>query len=188
MKLLPESPVEFLESLPRPPETVYIAEAGGSFGTAVLAATAKGLLSLRLNTPLSQVSEQTRKDWGSKVISDTAPFDSIIEQIRAYLDGNSTPLRATIQPVMLTPYTVDVHRCLSRIPFGVTCRYSEIAAETGKPRAARAVGSACGRNSVLLIVPCHRVVAVSGLGGFGAGLDLKKRLLEHEGSKLNKIG
>ena len=181
MKLLPESPVEFLESLHRPPETVYIAEASGSFGTAVLAATAKGLLNLRLNTPLSQVSEQIRKDWGSKVISDTAPFGSFIEQISAYLDGDPAPLRAAVQPVMLTPYTMDVHRCLTLIPFGVTCRYSEIAAEISKPRAARAVGSACGRNSVLLVVPCHRVVAVSGLGGFGAGLDMKMRLLEHEG-------
>ena len=181
MKLLPESPVEFLESLHRPPETVYVAEAGGLFGTAVLTATAKGLLSLRLKTPLSQVSEQISKDWGSKVISDTAPFVSVIEQIHAYLDGNSTPLRAMVQPVMLTPFTVDVHRCLSRIPFGVTCRYSEIAAEIGSQRAARAVGSACGRNSVLLVVPCHRVIAANGLGGFGAGLDMKKRLLEHEG-------
>ena len=180
MKLLPESPIEFLESLSLPPETVYVAEVAGTFGTAVMAGTSKGLLSLRLDMPLLHFTEKVRSNWGSDIKYDDSPFDSVRESVRGYLDGNSAPLTATVQPVTLTPFTVDVHNYLSRIPFGETCTYGELAAVMGKPGAARAVGGACGRNSVLIVVPCHRIVAVNGLGGFGAGLDLKKRLLEFE--------
>jgi methylated-DNA-[protein]-cysteine S-methyltransferase len=70
---------------------------------------------------------------------------------------------------------------MARIPYGETVTYGELAALAGNPRAARAVGGACGRNPVLIIVPCHRVVASHGLGGFGGGLDLKQRLLHLEG-------
>jgi len=180
MKLLQESPVEFLEPLSKPPETAYISEVKGIFGTAVMAGTAKGLLLLRLDIPLSNLAEQIRSNWGSEVIYDGGPLISISGSVQKYLDGNSEPIKATVQPVMLKPFTVNVHRHLTRIPFGTTCRYSEIAREMGNPGAARAVGGACGRNSMLIVVPCHRVVAANGLGGFGAGLKLKKQLLMHE--------
>jgi len=180
MKLLPESPVEFLESLSRPPETVYVTEVTGTFGTAVMAGTSKGLLSLRVDIPLSHFTENIKSNWGSDVKYDNSHFDSVRESVRGYLDGNSAPLKAIVQPVMLTPFTVNVHNYLSRIPFGKTGTYGEIAALMGKPGAARAVGGACGRNSVLIVVPCHRVVAANGYGGFGVGLNLKKRLLEFE--------
>jgi len=182
MKLLRESPVEFLEPLSLPPETVYLTEVSGSFGTAVLAGTPDGILNLRIDMPLSALAENIRSDWGpDKIIYDKAPFEEyVMEGLHGYLNGGSPPIRAKVQPVMLTPFTVKVHTCLARIPFGESCRYGEIASEMGKPGAARAVGGACGRNSVLIVVPCHRVLASNGLGGFGAGLDLKRRLLEHE--------
>ncbi len=67
------------------------------------------------------------------------------------------------------------------IPPGDAWTYGEVAAAIGKPGAARAVGGALGRNRVPVIVPCHRVVAANGLGGFGLGLDAKKALLQAEG-------
>lgn len=70
---------------------------------------------------------------------------------------------------------------IRRIPRGQTRTYREIAAAIGKPRAVRAVGSACGANPLSLFIPCHRVVAKNGLGGFGSGLPWKKLLLEEEG-------
>ncbi len=185
MKLLQESPVEFLEPLSLPPETIYVTEVKGKFGTIVMSGTAEALLHLHLYMPLSQLSSQIRTNWGSEIIYDNSPFSSICEGIKKYLEGNPEPISAKVQPVMLKPFTVNVHRYLTRIPFGETYLYSEIAVEMGNPGAARAVGGACSRNSVLIIVPCHRVVAVDGLGGFGAGLDLKKRLLEHESIILN---
>ncbi len=182
MKLLRESPVEFLEPLSRPPETVYLTEIRGKFGTAVLACTPEGILHLRIDIPLSALAESIRSEWGTdKIIQDAGPFEEyVLESLHGYLEGSSAPVRATVQPFMLTPFTVNVHTCLAEIPFGETRSYGEIASETGNPGAARAVGGACGKNSVLIIVPCHRVLASNGLGGFGAGIDLKRRLLEHE--------
>ncbi|MGH3148985.1 MAG: methylated-DNA--[protein]-cysteine S-methyltransferase [Rubrobacter sp.] len=70
---------------------------------------------------------------------------------------------------------------LTRIPFGETRSYGEIADTLGRPGAARAVGGANARNALPLVVPCHRVIAADGtLGGFNGGLHLKERLLEHE--------
>lgn len=71
---------------------------------------------------------------------------------------------------------------LARIPYGETRTYGEVAAAVGGgPGAARAVGTACHRNPIPLIVPCHRVVGASGkLVGFGGGLHRKRWLLEHE--------
>jgi O-6-methylguanine DNA methyltransferase len=70
---------------------------------------------------------------------------------------------------------------LKKIPRGQTRTYGEIAAAMGRPKAVRAVGSACGANPLPLFIPCHRVVARNGLGGFGSGLPWKKLLLELEG-------
>lgn len=70
---------------------------------------------------------------------------------------------------------------LTRIPFGETRGYGELAAQLGRPHAARAVGRANATNPLPLIVPCHRLVGANGaLTGYGGGLDLKARLLAHE--------
>ena len=75
---------------------------------------------------------------------------------------------------------------LRRIPFGVTRSYGEIAERLGKPRAVRAVGLANGSNPISIIVPCHRVIGADGsLTGFGGGLEIKRRLLVHEGALLD---
>lgn len=81
-----------------------------------------------------------------------------------------------------TDFERSVWQALLEIPFGEVRSYGQIAAQIGKSGAARAVGGACSRNPVLIIVPCHRVVAASGaLTGFAAGMDMKRCLLAHEG-------
>ncbi|MCY3021106.1 MAG: MGMT family protein [Planctomycetota bacterium] len=74
-----------------------------------------------------------------------------------------------------------VWKAMHAIPFGRTATYGEIARAAGSPRASRACGQACGANPILLFIPCHRVVSSSGLGGFGCGLEWKKRFLALEG-------
>ena len=72
---------------------------------------------------------------------------------------------------------------LRSIPFGTTATYGEIAAAVGQPGEARAIGAAVGANPICILTPCHRVVGADGaLRGFRWGLDLKRRLLAHEGS------
>jgi methylated-DNA-[protein]-cysteine S-methyltransferase len=75
----------------------------------------------------------------------------------------------------------SVWRALLDIPFGELRTYGELAQQLGRPGAARAVGAANGRNPVAILVPCHRVVAAGGrLGGYGGGLEVKRKLLAHE--------
>ena len=70
---------------------------------------------------------------------------------------------------------------LRRIPYGQVSSYGEVALDAGYPRAARAVGNACNRNHLAIVVPCHRVVAANSLGGFGHRMDIKLHLLRLEG-------
>ena len=77
---------------------------------------------------------------------------------------------------------------MQQIPFGETATYAEVADAAGSPMAFRACGQACGANPVILFVPCHRVVASNGLGGFGCGLDIKKDLLRLEGIDWRQLG
>lgn len=87
-----------------------------------------------------------------------------------------------------TKTTSDFRRCvwsrMARIPAGEVLTYSELAAEIKRPKAVRAVGSAVGANRLLLLMPCHRVVAKRGLGGFRCGLAWKKKLLELEAARV----
>ena len=85
-------------------------------------------------------------------------------------------------PANASAFRRRVWEALREIPFGQTRTYAQIARQIGSPRAARAVGGACAANRLLLAVPCHRVVAGRGLGGFALGLEWKRKLLELESS------
>ena len=79
-----------------------------------------------------------------------------------------------------TEFQIAVWRACAQIPAGQTTTYGRLAAAIGKPAAARAVGGALGKNPIPVVVPCHRVVGVNGLTGFGSGLDVKQKLLDLE--------
>ncbi|MFD3658490.1 methylated-DNA--[protein]-cysteine S-methyltransferase [Streptomyces sp. NPDC058620] len=113
-------------------------------------------------------------------VPDPRPFGPVVEQLDAYFAGG---LRAFDLPMHLagTPFQRSVWAELTRIPYGETRSYGELAALLGKPGASRAVGLANGKNPIGIIVPCHRVVGASGgLTGYGGGLDRKQRLLAFE--------
>jgi methylated-DNA-[protein]-cysteine S-methyltransferase len=80
-----------------------------------------------------------------------------------------------------TPFQLAVVRALRLVPWGEVVSYGELAALAGYPNAQRAAGSVCAQNRFPLVVPCHRVVSATGIGGYGAsGVDVKRRLLELE--------
>lgn len=186
MKLLRESPVEFLEPLSRPPERVYAAEMETPFGPLVLVGDGEALLRVRIRIPLPQVIHELERDWNTDIRVDEASFRPVIKRLRAYFSGDTAPIRAVVRPLRISSFQLDIHRVLPRVPFGRTISYGELAMLAGHPGAFRAAGKACGGNHALIIVPCHRVVAVRGLGGFGAGLDMKEMLLRHEGALAGK--
>jgi methylated-DNA-[protein]-cysteine S-methyltransferase len=80
-----------------------------------------------------------------------------------------------------TPFQLELARTLRSVPYGETVTYGELAALAGRPGAARAAGTFCAQNRFAVLVPCHRVVGASGLGGYGElGLGYKRRLLRLE--------
>jgi len=104
-----------------------------------------------------------------------------IAQIQEYLEGRRMKFEIPLDLQRGTNFQKKVWQNLRKIPYGQTISYAELARQIQSPQAVRAVGSANGKNPFLVIVPCHRVIASSGeLGGFSAGLALKKKLLDHE--------
>ena len=98
-----------------------------------------------------------------------------------FLNGDSKALDALPLDLEGTQFQKKVWKALRSIPYGEVRSYAEIAKKIGNEKAARAVGSACGKNPVLLAIPCHRVIASNGgLGGFAGGVTLKKALLRAE--------
>lgn len=81
-----------------------------------------------------------------------------------------------------TPFQAELAAALRRVPWGQVVSYGELSALAGRARAARAAGTFCAENRFSLFVPCHRVVSVGGIGGYGElGVDYKRRLLRLEG-------
>ncbi len=102
-------------------------------------------------------------------------------RIRNYFSGQPVDFsRETLHIPDVSPFRKAVWNAVRAIPYGETRTYRWVAEKVGKPGAARAVGQALGANPVPIIIPCHRVVATRGLGGYGGGLDLKRKLLELE--------
>lgn len=98
-----------------------------------------------------------------------------------YSDGVLDAFDAVTLQSANSEFNVNVYAAMREIAPGTVNTYGELAALSGYPRAARAVGTACGRNELVIVIPCHRVVASKGIGGYGYGVDLKTKLLIHEG-------
>lgn len=95
-------------------------------------------------------------------------------------DHMLVPDESIVSRLKGTPFQHDVWRAICRIPYGETRTYKQLAAMSGHPTAVRAVASACGVNPLPYYIPCHRVVATNGWGGYALGVEIKKRLLRKE--------
>lgn len=111
------------------------------------------------------------------------PFLLRVErQLKEYFAGERTDFDIPVDPKG-TPFQKKVWKLLSRIPYGKTTSYGELAEKLGDAKKARAVGGANNKNPLPIIVPCHRVIGRDGtLTGFAVGLKVKEQLLEMEGS------
>jgi methylated-DNA-[protein]-cysteine S-methyltransferase len=109
-------------------------------------------------------------------------FPVASEQLAEYFAGARTEFDLPLAPLG-TPFQLAVWAELTRIPYGSTVSYGEVAAALGKSQvASRAVGLANGRNPISIIVPCHRVIGADGsLTGYGWGVERKEWFLRHEG-------
>ena len=141
-----------------------------------------------LQTPIGSVVVQTDGGLVREVHLGTrgrpqAVRTPVARDLARYFTGESVDFDG--YDVDLSDYTEferRVYAATRRIPPGEVRTYGDIARAIGKPGASRAVGNALGKNPACIVIPCHRVVASNGLGGFTGGLEWKKKLLRLEGS------
>ncbi len=111
---------------------------------------------------------------------DPTAFEAVEQQLDEYFAGTRTDFDFPLD-MRGNEFQLRVWEELTRIPYGTTTSYGEVAKRVGKPDAARAVGLANGQNPVAVIVPCHRVIGANGkLVGYGGGLERKRLLLDLE--------
>ena len=123
---------------------------------------------------------ELRGSFRGRVIKDDRRNRSILDQLKKYLKGELRRFHCKLD-LSGTRFQKKVWSALVKIPYGQTRSYKEVAQAIGHPRAFRAVGNANGQNPIPLIVPCHRVVESNGgLGGFGYGVKVKKKLIAFE--------
>ena len=125
----------------------------------------------------------TAPTLAAEVSPDGDKFAStVIARLRAYFAGADDDFAdVELDLADLTPYGQALARALRNVPRGDVVTYGELAALAGRPGAARAAGTFCAQNRFGLLVPCHRVVGASGIGGYGSlGSDYKRRLLALE--------
>lgn len=108
-------------------------------------------------------------------------------QLQEYFAGKRQQFSLAAMPEG-TDFQREVWQTMSRIPYGKVVTYGQLAAAMGRPEAVRAVANAVGKNPLPILLPCHRVVAAKGLGGFSAGLEAKRKLLALEGVGITQKG
>jgi AraC family transcriptional regulator, regulatory protein of adaptative response / methylated-DNA-[protein]-cysteine methyltransferase len=152
-------------------------------GEAMVFLTTRGVCALRLldgATSADLLRDMGKAVPGASFQQDDAAGKRAFRQVGQWLAGKLQPEQLTLD-LHGTPFQQRVWQELLRVGHGQTCTYSELADRVGRPRAVRAVASACARNPVGLLVPCHRILAKDGsLGGYYWGLEKKQQLLDHE--------
>jgi methylated-DNA-[protein]-cysteine S-methyltransferase len=114
-------------------------------------------------------------------LAEGGPAAEMAREIELYFEGRLTEFKTPLDLSSGTEFQRAVWQNLLTVPYGKVTTYGELAEKVGKPGAARAVGNAVGVNPLPIVVPCHRVVASNGLGGYTGGIDIKKVLLGVEG-------
>jgi O-6-methylguanine DNA methyltransferase len=163
---------------------VSYAWAHTEIGRVLVAATWKGVCfaSVSADGALKRLEEWVaRHEPAATLVEDRRALRHVLRQVADYARGDRRGFDVDLD-LRGTAFQRAVWEADRRIPYGQTRTYGEIARAIGKPKAVRGVGGANGRNPVPLFVPCHRIVAKGGLGGFTGGLHHKRKLLALEGA------
>lgn len=163
---------------------VAYARAESPFGPLLLARTERGLVRVGLpNQDADELLDELAARVSPRVLEAPARLDEARRQLDLYFEGRLDRFRLPIDWSLSAGFRLRVLHAIAEIPYGRTSSYAEVAARAGNERAVRAAGTACGRNPVPLLVPCHRVLRSGGaLGGYGGGLEMKRALLRLEGA------
>ena len=140
------------------------------------------------NAPFAELKTWIMKKFPQvHLVQSEDALQSEVLEITEFLQGKRDNFTVPIHPIG-TDFQKEVWQALQSIPYGKTKTYTDIAAQIGRPQTIRAEGTAIGANPLLMIIPCHRVLAKDGgLAGFRAGVEMKSALLELESSNPEQI-
>jgi AraC family transcriptional regulator, regulatory protein of adaptative response / methylated-DNA-[protein]-cysteine methyltransferase len=154
-----------------------------SLGLVLIAATQRGICTIEFGDNEKLLTDRLSARFPNAILLSKNPqFDEWLEQVLAYIE---MPTKALDLPLDIrgTVFQQQVWKALQDIPVGVTASYSEVAQRIDKPKAVRAVATACASNVIAVAIPCHRVVRGTGeLSGYRWGVERKKKLLALEAS------
>lgn len=152
-------------------------------GPVLAAATDLGLVRLGFpGEPGEPLLEGLAGAIGPRIVETPDGFDDLRAELDEYFAGERRNFEVPLDWRLTGGFVRRILRHTAEIPFGQTRTYAEVATAAGSPRAFRAAGSALGANPIPIVVPCHRVLrSGGGLGGYGGGLETKRRLLRIEG-------
>jgi AraC family transcriptional regulator of adaptative response/methylated-DNA-[protein]-cysteine methyltransferase len=150
-----------------------------AIGEVLVAYTDRGVCSVTMGDNAQMLERELRELFSDAELRATDPSDARVAEVAAAVAaGADSPLPLDLAG---TDFQLRVWQALRRIPRGETRSYQQLARSVGQPSATRAVASACARNQVAVLVPCHRVIRGDGdLGGYRWGVDRKRRLLDQE--------
>jgi len=168
-------------------ESIGYAVISTELGKLLVATTERGVCAVRFGESETTLLREFKHDFGAAEIHrDDEGLAPVAKQIKQLLNGSTTPLNIPLD-MRGTAFQQMVWKELRQIPAGQTRSYADVATAIGKPRAVRAVASACGANPVAVVVPCHRVVQKNGsLAGYRWGVKRKAALLEKEAASASK--
>jgi O-6-methylguanine DNA methyltransferase len=164
---------------------LYTHNFDSSIGRIHLASTDRGLaiISIGKNGKRNFDSAVDRDFKGWELADGGNENKKAENQLSKYLSGKLKRFNLKLD-VKGTPFQLKALKKIATIPYGEVRTYGQIAKALGSPKASRAVGNANARNRLPIVIPCHRVIAANGLGGYGGGLSLKRHLLTSEGIKI----
>jgi len=164
--------------------SIHYLTASTSLGTLLVAATDRGICAVTLGDDEAHLEMALEREYPAasrtRVQEPSSDFGRWVNEIVAAVEGDRAAGGIPVD-IQASAFQWKVWRELQKIPLGETRSYTEVAQAIGSPKAVRAVASACARNKVAVLIPCHRVIGQGGsLGGYRWGVDRKKRLLAKE--------
>jgi methylated-DNA-[protein]-cysteine S-methyltransferase len=150
-------------------------------GPLLVAVSDRGLCRISFDPEPDRETEQLARAFGVRVLRAPRPIDPVKRELDEYFAGRRREFDLPVDLRGRSEFTRAVLEELGRVPYGEVTTYGALAARSGRPRAARGVGTIMNRNPIPIVLPCHRVVGSTGsLVGYGGGLERKRLLLDLE--------
>ncbi len=150
-------------------------------GPLFVATTQAGLCRVAYDATAEQEEERLARHFGLRVLRSPGALDGTRRELDEYFGGERRSFDLPLDLRLVGEFSRAVLEQLRLVPYGEVTTYGALAARSGKPQAARAVGTIMNRNPIPIVLPCHRVVGSTGkLVGYGGGLHRKQHLLELE--------